>query len=435
MKLDRRSFLKTAAAGSAAASSTVAFPTILRARTVGEIPANEKINIAVVGPANRGAANLAGVASQNIIGICDVDSRYLKKAGEQFSSAKLYADFRIMFQELESQLDAVVVSTADHTHAPASAMAMRMGKHCYCEKPLAHTVKECRVLAEIAQEKKLVTQMGTQIHATDNYRRVVEAIQAGSIGKVTDVHAWCGKGWGGTGTRPTSAQKIPEYFNWDLWLGPAPERPYNACYAPANWRRWWDFGNGTLGDMACHLMDLPFWALGLRSPSTVEAEGPQPVNPEMCPAGLKVKYLFPSQSGNINLTWYDGNIKPAVLSEHGLPNWMMGVLFIGTNGMLMANYNTLQLYPQEKFSDYKAPEHSIPKSPGHYVEWFNGMRNGTPTLCNFDYSGHLSETVLLGCVAYRSGVKLEWDSETLQVKNSPEAQKLIHKEYRKGWDL
>jgi predicted dehydrogenase len=191
----------------------------------------------------------------------------------------------------------VVVSTADHVHAPASVMAMKLGKHCYCEKPLAHSVFEVRTMARVAREGKVATQMGIQIHAGSNYRRVVEIIQAGLIGPVAEVHVWVGKGWGG-GDRPPGAQPVPKNLHWDLWLGPAPERPFAAeRYHPAQWRRWWDFGNGTLGDMACHYMDLPFWALGLKHPTTIEAEGP-PVHPETCPLGLIVRYEFPARGSS-----------------------------------------------------------------------------------------------------------------------------------------
>ena len=239
--------------------------------------------------------------------ICDVDERILAAAAKKYPKAKTYVDFRKMLAEMEKSIDAVMVSTPDHTHAPAAAMAMRMGKHCYCEKPLAHTVYEARVLAQLAKEKNLVTQMGTQIHAEDNYRRVVELVQAGAIGPVSEVRVWCKVKYGGV-KRPTETPAVPEDLHWDLWLGPAPFRPYHPCYVPFRWRNWWDFGTGGLGDFGCHLMDLPFWALKLRHPTTIEAEGP-PVDPESSSPGLTVHYEYAARGDlpPVKLTWYDGD--------------------------------------------------------------------------------------------------------------------------------
>ncbi|MCA9267518.1 MAG: Gfo/Idh/MocA family oxidoreductase, partial [Planctomycetales bacterium] len=246
----RRQFLTITAAAAAASCVHSELP------AAPSKSANEKLNIACVGVNRRAAADIAACASQNIAGICDIDDNYLAAAAQRYPTAEKFNDFRKMLDKLEQQIDAVVVGTPDHIHAPASAMAMRMGKHCYCEKPLTHTVHEARVLAQIAAENKLVTQMGTQIHAGENYRRVVEIIQAGVIGDVREVHVWVGKGWGG-GDRPKETPPVPANIHWDLWLGPAPERPYHPTYLPAAWRRWWDFGGGTLGDMGCHYIDLP----------------------------------------------------------------------------------------------------------------------------------------------------------------------------------
>ncbi|MBM3495543.1 MAG: Gfo/Idh/MocA family oxidoreductase, partial [Armatimonadetes bacterium] len=219
--------------------------------------ANDKLAIGIVGVANRGGANLDGVASQDIVALCDVDERYLDRAATAFPAAARYTDFRKMIQE--ARLDAVVISTPDHTHAPAAALALRRDLDVYCEKPLTHTVHEARVLADLARRRRRVTQLGTQIHAGSNYRRVVELIRAGAIGEITEVHVWCGGGYSG-GDRPSETPPVPAGLHWDLWTGPAPERPYHPAYVPHQWRGWWGFGNGTLGDMACHHMDLPFWA-------------------------------------------------------------------------------------------------------------------------------------------------------------------------------
>ena len=425
---NRRGFLQaSAAAGSALALGVWS-----------EVPAKESqspselLNVACIGVANRAAADVSGVASQNIVAICDIDDNYLGGAAKRFPSAKTYNDFRKLLDQ-EKGLDAVVVGTPDHIHAPASVWAMQLGLHCYCEKPLTHSVWEARQCAKIAKEKKLATQMGTQIHATDNYRRVVEVIQSGAIGNVGEVHVWVGKDWGG-GDRPKEMPPVPAHIHWDLWLGPAPERPYHPTYLPANWRRWWDFGGGTLGDMACHFMDLPFWALELRHPTTVAAEGPE-VHPETCPQGLIVRYEFP-QRGKlppVKLTWYDGNRIPKEVAGHQVGG--SGVMFVGDKGQMFADYGKYRLYPEEQFAGFQSPPQSIPKSIGHHAEWIQACKDGSPTTCNFDYSGALTEAVLLGNVAFRTGEKLEWDAAALRAPNCPAADQYLRRDYRPGWSL
>ena len=276
--------------------------------------------------------------------------------------------------------------------------------------------------------------MGTQIHAGCNYRRVVEIVQAGRIGDVKEVHVWVGKGWGG-GDRPDKADPVPPHLSWDLWLGPAPERPYAVGrYHPAQWRRWWDFGQGTLGDMGCHYMDLPFWALDLRHPVSCEAEGPE-VHPETAPLGLTVRYKFPSRGDlpAVDLTWYDGDRCPKEVAGERVPG--SGVMFVGSEGNLFASYTNYRLFPREKFADFQPPEQTIPESIGHHAEWIEACKDGTPTTCNFDYSGALTESVLLGNVAYRTGESLQWNAAELKAENCPEADSLIHKQYRSGWEV
>ncbi|MCP4891289.1 MAG: Gfo/Idh/MocA family oxidoreductase [Planctomycetaceae bacterium] len=394
---------------------------------------NEKLRILCVGTANRAAANVAGVNGENIIGLCDVDSNYLSRAAATHKSARTYADYREMIAT-EDDADAIVVAVSDHNHAPAAIRGIRAGLHCYCEKPLTHTVQEARIVAEAAKAKGIATQMGTQIHAGNNYRRVVEIIRSGAIGDVQEVHVWVGKGWGG-GERPTETQEPPANLNWDLWLGPAPYRPYAAGrYHPAQWRRWWDFGQGTLGDMGCHYMDLPFWALDLRHPISCEAEGPE-VHPETCPLGLKVHYKFPARGKMpaLDLTWYDGNMTPRKVAGETVPG--SGVMFVGTEGHMFADYNKYRLFPRDKYAKYEPPAKSIPDSIGHHAEWIKACKDGSETTCNFNYSGALTETVLLGNVAYRSGQKIDWDAENLRVTNSDKANDLIRKTYRKGWEV
>jgi predicted dehydrogenase len=403
---------------------------------------SDKLNIAAVGVANKARHNLDELASQNIVAFCDVDENFLKKASERWPEARTYRDYRKMLEAEVNKCDAVVVSTADHTHAPASSVALDLGKHVYCEKPLSHTVAEARALAKLAAKNKLATQMGTQIHATDNYRRVVELIQGGAIGKVSAVYNWCNKGW--SDGRFGAEKPVPANLDWDLWLGPAKKRPYCDGIHPGNWRRFWEYGSGTFGDMACHVMDLPFWALKLRHPLMVSCEGPE-VHPDGAPAWAKATYDFPMsdplESRTMKFFWSDGGAHFDLVKEtkdhagQPLSSWGLGILFVGDKGMLAADYGRRQLLPQDGFKDFKAPEPSIPASIGHWNEWVQACKTGSPTTCNFDYSGALSETVLLGIVAFRAGEKLIWDSANLKATNSTKAAEFITKEYRKGFEV
>lgn len=426
--LTRRELLRRVAASSAALAAS-GLPAWAAPKS-----ANEKLNIGIIGTAGRALGNIDGVMGENIVAVCDIDDRLLDRAGARFKAAKKFVDYRKLLEE-QRDLDAVVISTADHTHIPAAVMAMRLGKHVYCEKPLSHNVAETRLATKTAAETKVATQMGTQIHATDNYRRVVELVRSGAIGPVTECHVWCGKTWSG-GERPTDTPPVPSYLHWDLWLGAAPARPYHSIYQPANWRRWWDFGSGTLGDMACHLMDLPFWALELRHPNTVESQGP-PVHPETTPPWMIVDYEFPArgEAPPVKVTWYDGSKRPPLLAEAKLPKWDMGVLFVGKKGMLLADYGRRLLFPEDDYRDFTPPEPTIAASIGHHAEWILACKTGSPTTCNFDYSGALTEAVLLGNVAYRLGQKIEWDAKNLKVTNSSNADQYIQREYRKGWEI
>jgi predicted dehydrogenase len=425
----RREFIKSSV------SATASLIVLSRVSSLA-FSANEKLSIAVIGCAGRGAENLKEVEKEdNIVAMCDVDEKHAAGSFKQHPKAKKYRDFRRMFDEMGKEIDAVVVSTPDHTHAPAGVMAMKLGKHVYCEKPLTHSVYEARAMAEIAQKKKLCTQIGTQIHAGTNYRRVVELVQSGAIGRVGEVHVWHPSNYSG-GDRPKDTPPVPPTLDWDLWLGPAPFRPYHPCYVPFLWRGWWDFGNGGLGDFFCHYVDVVFWALKLRYPTTVEAEGP-PVHPESCPLWIIVRYAFPARENlpPVKFTWYGGEKKPALLAEANLPKWDAGVLFIGEKGLLMADYNQWKLFPEEKFANFTPPPPTIPDSIGHHKEWLVGCKTGSPTTCNFGYSGPLTEAALLGSVAYRSGERLNWDANRLEAVNSTKAKQYIRREYRKGWTL
>lgn len=424
----RRDFLKQSALAGSAFAGVGFFGSLAGADSKSP---NEKLDIGMIGTANQARFTIGNVKQENIVALCDIDDNYLGKAGEEFPQAKKYNDFRKLLEH--PGLDAVAVCTPDHIHAPATVMALRMGKHVYCEKPLTHNVWEARLVAETAAKAKVATQMGTQIHAGDNYRRVVEIIQSGAIGPVREAHTWAGRSWGG-GERPKEMPPVPSNLHWDLWLGPAPERPYHPTYLPANWRKWWDFGGGNIADMACHHMDLPFWALKLRAPLSIEAEGP-PLHPETCPLGLVVRYEYPSRGElpPLRLTWYDGDRIPSQI--HGLPTGGGGNLFVGERGKLWADYGTWRLYPESDFAGYKPPEPSIPHSIGHHAEWLLACKTGSATTCNFDYAGALTEAVLLGNVAYRTGQRLAWDAASLKAANCADADHYLRREYRKGWEL
>lgn len=432
----RRQFLKSSAAGALAAG---AWMSIEGSRLPGAESPGERLNIAAVGCTGRAGANIAEVASQNIVAICDVDFNLLDQAAERYGAARKYRDFRVMLEKEADKIDAVLVGTPDHTHAPAAAMALRLKKHVYCEKPLTHTVLEARTLAELAAKNQLVTQMGTQIHAGDNYRQVVELIRAGAIGPVRNVHVWVNVNY--SGARFTTDTPAPANLDWDLWLGPAPARPYSEGVHPFHWRRFWDYGTGGLGDFGCHYMDLVHWALDLRAPTAVETKGP-PVDPVSTPPWVIAAYEYPARGEQppVSLTWYDGGKRPDILAElkdaEGKPlDWQSGQLFIGDHGMLISDYGRHMLLPADKFADYKRPEPTIPRSIGHHAEWIQAIKTSGPTTCNFDYSGALTEAVLLGVASYRSGRRIEWDAANLKVVNAPEAQAYIHTEYRQGWTL
>ena len=427
------------------ALAAYAFPGVVRGRNL-----NDTLNIAAIGVGGRGGSNLESVSSENIVAVCDVYASAVERAAATHTNAKKFKDFRRIYDEANT-FDAVVVSTCEHTHAFATLPALQLGKHVYCEKPLTHNVWEARIIRKAAAKAKVATQMGTQIHASDNYRRVVELIQAGAIGDVTETHVWVGRAWGRQSEadakkygdivsvleRPTEASPIPEGLDWDLWLGPVKERPFNNVYFPGpKWYRWWDFGNGTMSDLGSHWIDLPFWALKLDAPKTIEAFGPPP-HPEIAPASMKAVYEYGPREGMpaVQVSWYQGVEKPEIWKSNGIPQWDSGVVFVGKKGMLLADYGKYILLPEKEFKDFKPPEPTIPKSIGHHAEWIEACKTGAPTTCNFEYSGRLTEANHLGNVAYRTGKKIEWDTWSCKVTNAPEAEAFIKREYRKGWTL
>jgi predicted dehydrogenase len=329
--------------------------------------------------------------------------------------------------------------------------ALQLGKHVYCEKPLTHNIWEARVIREAAAKAKVATQMGIQIHAENNYRRVVELIQAGAIGPVREAHVWVGRAWGRQSAeearrhgdivhieeRPAEAQTPPANLDWDLWIGPAPLRPFNNVYFPGpKWYRWWDFGNGTMSDLGSHWNDLPFWALNLKSPLTIEASGPPP-HAEIAPASMQAKYEYAARGEMpaVALTWYQGVNKPPQWTEKRIPQWDSGCLFVGDKGMLLSDYGKHVLLPEKDFAGYQRPEPTIPNSRGHHQEWIHAAKTDLKTTCNFKYSGWLTEANHLGNVAFRAGKKLEWDADKLTCPNCPEADPFIKREYRAGWKL
>jgi predicted dehydrogenase len=441
--LNRRQFLTgTAAVGAGFwVAGTQAWADVERPNRR-RISANEKLNVAFIAVAGRATGNIQGVSplpNVNIVGLCDVDDDRLDPVTKQFPKAKTYFDYRRMIDEMK-EIDAVVISTPDHHHAFATLAALRAGKHVYCEKPLTHSLQECRLVRETADQLKAVTQMGTQIHAMDNYRRVVEMVQAGAIGAIKNVHVFCAKSWGTTQPVVT-ADPVPPYLHYEMWVGPTPGHPYNKAYLPEKWRNYYAFGNGTLGDMGCHYLDLVFWALKLKYPTHVVADGPK-AEGEDCPVKLGVHWDFPARGElpPVKVSWYDGGLKSDEYHDYGLDKlqWpTYSVLFIGEKGALVADYTRHVLLPKEKFTDYTPPKPSIPKSVGHHKEWVDACIANDPTapLCRFDYSGPLSETVLLGALAHRVGKPIEWDAENLRATNAPEAEEIIKLKYRKGWSL
>jgi len=423
--LSRRRFL---------AASVASLPLI---RSVAANQPKDKVRLAVIGLANRAAANLAGVEMEHIVALCDVDPAHAVKARKQFPDAAFYTDYRKMLDEMANKIDAVVVSTPDHSHTLPAVTAMRLGKHVYCEKPLAHTVEEVRLMRTTALEKKVITQMGTQIHAGDNYRRVVEIVQSGSLGAVNRVHVWLGSG-------PPLGKKVAAptpKMDLDLWLGSVttpfftadhPNTPHKGHTWPHfHWRYWWEFGGGQLADFGCHFMDLPFWALGLGAPTKVKATGsPLPDADNTVPGKLQVDYTFPG----VHLTWYHGVPGPDLAGNVKYDGFGSGVLFEGEKAKLLADYGKLRLLPDEFAKSFKAPAPTIAKSIGHHKEWLDAIRGTGKALCEFGYAGLLTEAVLLGNVAYRSGKELDWDHATGKT-NAVTANEFLRTPIRKGWEL
>ncbi|HYE18171.1 MAG TPA: Gfo/Idh/MocA family oxidoreductase [Tepidisphaeraceae bacterium] len=432
----------------AASTALFAAPAILRAQNL-----NSKLNIAAIAVGGRGGANLSAVAaSEDITALCDVNAQNLAAAATKHPKAKTFADFRDLFDKAHKDFDAVVVSTCEHTHAHATLLALKAGKHVYCEKPLTHNIWEARqIRTAAAANPRLATQMGVQIHAGENYRKVVELIRAGAIGPVREAHVWVSRAWGlqseadskknkdllYVANRPPDAKPVPAHLNWDLWLGPAPARPFHDVYFPGpKWYRWWDFGSGTMSDLGSHWNDLPFWALNLDAPKFVEAAGP-PAHAEIAPATMSATYEYAPRGDMpaLKLTWHQGESKPKLWEDKAIPQWPNGCLFVGDAGMLLSDYSKHLLLPEAKFADYKRPDPTIPRVKSHHQEWVDACKTGATCSANFDYAARLTEANHLGNVAYRLGQRIEWDAADLKCPNTPAADKFIKREYRKGWEL
>ncbi|MEI7821421.1 MAG: Gfo/Idh/MocA family oxidoreductase [Verrucomicrobiota bacterium] len=437
--ITRRTFLHRTSAAAAALS----FPAVVRCASP-----NSNLQIVAVGCMGKGLSDIAETGSHpkaKFVAFCDVDTNRFHEVDNIFPGTPHYQDWREMFAKLSGQFDAVTISTPDHWHAPVAMAAMKMRKHVYCQKPLAHTVWEVRQMRRQAEISKVITQMGNQIHSHETYRTGVKLIHGGVIGKIKAVHSWQpnpGNKYSGLSKRPEpSGAEVPASLNWDLWIGPAPMRPYEPnLYHPFKWRDWQDFGGGTMGDFGCHILDPIFTALDLTAPISIRAENTG-LNEETWPAAETVSYIFPGTKWTaekmLPVTWYDGGRMPdralAQMPEDAkFPGG--GSLFIGEGGtMILPHVAQPKLYPVEKFGEFE-----IEKVAGasHYHAWVDGAIASTKTTDGFHYAAPLAEAALLGNVATRvPGETLMWDAENLRVTNSEAATKLLTKAYREGWKL
>ena len=448
----RREFLKTAAlAGAAGSTLGAGLPAFAR------VSANEKVRFACIGVGGKGESDTNDAGSLGeVVAICDIDSKTLDKMAEKFPHAKKYFDYRKMLEDLGDKIDAVTVSTPDHTHAPAGVMAMKMGKHCFCQKPLTWSIEEARVMRELAAEKKLATQMGNQGTADDGFRRGVEVIRSGVLGPIKEIHVWTNRPiWPQGISRPKGDEKVPENIHWDEFLGAAPVRPYHSeilpfkGYTPFNWRGWLDFGTGALGDMACHTINVAAMALHLFDPVSVEVVDTSGiVDRETYPVWSILRTQFGEHHGRppLSLTWYDGGEKLPREKQayrellHGEECPESGLLLVGEKGSFFSknDYGAEHtLLPKDKFQELPKIERTLPRSPGHMREWVDAIQSGDPSkaMSNFGYSGRLTETVLLGVVALKAGGKIEWDAEAMKAKGRSDADQYIRRDYRKGFSI
>jgi predicted dehydrogenase len=439
--ISRRSFLQTAALGSAA----VSFPQVMRSQQ-GQSP-NNKLNVAFVGVGGRGAAAVAGLQSENYVAFCDVDDARAAKTFEKYPQVPRFRDFRRMLDQLGNRIDAVTVSTPDHMHFPVAMAAMALGKHVFVEKPISHTIAEARKLAAVAREKKVATQMGNQGHAAEGTRLLKEWIEAGVLGEVREIHSWTDRPIWPQGVKALDHTKlmpvVPKTLDWDLWLGVAAAREYDPAYLPFNWRGYWDFGTGALGDMGCHMMDGAFWALDLNAPTSIEAVSANQT--EMSPPTASVvTYQFPARGGRaaVKWVWYDGNMAPVLPPEfeaaRKLPDNCTFIIGSKVSVVADANYNSIRIFPETRMNELASslPPKTIPRvAGGHFAEWVRACKGGAPAGSNFDHSAKVTETVLLSNVAIRARRRLEWDAAAMKVTNVPSANEFVTKKYRGGFGV
>jgi predicted dehydrogenase len=442
--LNRRRFLASAAL----VSAVIVVPRHVLGGPGRKSP-NEKLNIAGIGVGGMGAANLGALVSENIVALCDVDPNYAAGTFKRFPQAKTYSDYRRMLDE-QKDIEAVVIATPDHTHAVISMAALKAGKHVYCQKPLTHDIYEARQLARVAKESGLATQMGNQGHSMDGIRSVCEWIWDGAIGEIREVDAWCSlsyypwghAGWSSKwGARPKDTPPLPAGLEWDLWLGPAPVRAYHPAYHPAVWRCWWDFGCGMMGDRGAHTLDAVVWALKLAQPTSVEATSCG-LNPDTHPLSAIVTYRFPARENlpPLKLTWYEGTRPPRPSELADEFEWPRegGALFKGTKGMLICGVygESPRLLPESLWKSYQKPAKTIPRvNTSHEMDWVRACKTGDPAGSNFEISGPLTETCLLGNIAKHVDARIEWDPVNLKVTNLPEANQYVRTVYRQGWAL
>lgn len=428
--MKRRDMLRAGAAGAGLV--------VLRSgMLLGKDAPSNKLNVACIGVGGRGGAQVGGVRSETIVAMCDVDEKRAGKRFAEFDKVGKFHDFRRMFDAMEKQIDAVTVSTPDHTHFHPSMWALQRGKHLYCEKPMAHNVWECRQMTTLARKKGLATQLGVQRHTKGNIHRVVELVRGGAIGKVKEVHSWVGGSRGMPG-EPKGFPPVPDHLKWDLWLGPAEDRKYSPAYCPYKWRFWWDFGTGETGNWGCHMLDVPYWALNLKYPKRVdldEVPAAADIDPRRTPKSMQTRLDFPAEEGHgeLSLHWWHGGPSNEIFEKHGAKEDM--VLFLGETGTISAGFNnhTTRMFDA---SQPKAPPETIAPSPGFHREWINACKGGPRASCDFvDYTGPLAEAVLLANAAFRAGGGFDWNAKEFKASGNPKADDHIFPDYREGWKV
>ena len=464
--MTRRHFLTSTAIAAAAAST---FTTYAKAKPR-KLSPDEKLRIACIGTGGKGRSDIQHCSKEEIVALCDADENMGSGARRNHPNAKFYSDWRQLLDKEEKNIDAVVVSTPDHCHAIVASAAIKMGKHVYCQKPLTQSVYEARYLRKLAKDYGVVTQMGNQGSSEDGLRRAVEIVQAGVIGPVRQIHVWTNRPiWPQGITRPAGEDPVPPNFKWDLWLGPAPMRPFKkGVYHPFNWRGWFDFGTGALGDMACHTANMPFRAAKLGYPRLVELVDHSELNPDTYPKTAKIRFVFPEREGlpETEFFWYDGNpsdksttpLRPPEETTQAIKEMMdkvpiAGCLLIGDKGQLFSpdDYGARffiklkdekELVNGKEHEAAKAVPVTLPRNAlatdadaKQHLEWIAACKGGPTPYSNFDIAAYLTEIILLGCVALRVGKKLEWDGPKMKATNAPEAAKFVKRNYRKGYGL